>query len=99
MTKRYCTVPAILGFREWFECMFKPFCKAHDEAYESTYNVFKKLWADIVMVWGMLTVVFHKDFKNIILILICALGAAIILPTLGTVYWVYRRVRYGKQLN
>jgi len=33
MPKRYCTVPAIFGFRDWFEGRFGDLCEQHDELY------------------------------------------------------------------
>lgn len=30
---RKCTVPKILGFREWFESRFSDLCAAHDASY------------------------------------------------------------------
>ena len=33
MSKRYCTVPAIFGLREWFEERFHEGCKQHDIDY------------------------------------------------------------------
>lgn len=33
MTKRYCTIPDILGLREWFEGKYGQCCKVHDKDY------------------------------------------------------------------
>ncbi len=43
MTKRYCTMPAIPWFRDWFESKFWFECQVHDAKYA---NVKCKLCAD-----------------------------------------------------
>jgi len=31
--ERYCTIPAIFGFRQWFESRFRDLCIKHDRRY------------------------------------------------------------------
>lgn len=33
MANRYCTIPAILGLRHWWETKFSKACKQHDHDY------------------------------------------------------------------
>lgn len=50
MTKRYCTMPKVPWFRDWFEEKFGDLCKTHDEDY---YKGKCKLCSDIAFVKGI----------------------------------------------
>lgn len=83
--ERYCTIPAIFGLREWFEHRHHEICKKHDEEYVATLNPFKKLWSDVkVITWLALDAFLSLGFF---------IGALFVLPTLGTIYWVYKRTK------
>lgn len=48
--RRFCTIPAIFGLRDWYVNRFNDLCMAHDLAYELQTG---KLKADYAMLKGM----------------------------------------------
>lgn len=51
---RHCTVPKILGFRDWFEERFGELCKQHDETYIAQQGgEVARLMADLRLTSGM----------------------------------------------
>ncbi len=55
--RRYCTVPSILGFREWFEKQYGDLCEVHDREYVDKGCL---ICADIKFISGMV----KSDWKN-----------------------------------
>lgn len=87
-----CTVPRLLGFKEWFDKHFDSYCQKHDAAYKATLNPFKKLWADVLMLWGMGKHTLGL-WRDVVLANASLVGALIVLPTGATVYWILKRGR------
>lgn len=48
---RYCSVPALLGLRHWFEPRFGDLCRKHDRRYIE--RIFKKWDVDAVFIASM----------------------------------------------
>lgn len=46
MSKRYCTMPNIPYFRDWFEKNFGDLCEKHDKAYALNAEKLKPIKAD-----------------------------------------------------
>lgn len=46
MPKRYCTMPKIPWFRDWFEAKFGDLCEKHDLQYASITTVEDKIQSD-----------------------------------------------------
>ena len=46
MSKRYCTMPKIPWFRDWFEGKFGDLCEAHDAEYVAIEDQESKYWSD-----------------------------------------------------
>lgn len=80
-----CTVPKLLGFKRWFDKHFGDYCEWHDLRYKATLNPFKKLWADVLFLAPI--------GRDIVLGVISFVSALAILPTLGTLYWAWKRGR------
>ncbi len=73
-TRRYCTIPAIFGLREWYKSRFNDLCMAHDYAYIARSG---KLKADYKLVKGM-----AKRGYPVVAVL-----TGVFVLTVGTVYY------------
>ena len=73
-TRRYCTIPAIFGLREWYKSRFNDLCMAHDYAYEVQSG---KLKADYTMLCGMT----QRGYFFV------AIPTAVFLLTVGNIYY------------
>ena len=75
-SRRYCTVPAVFGFRKWFERRFKDLCEAHDRAYE-TRSWVKKIRSD----WLMIQQMWQRGYRLLSVI------AYLFFVSIGTLVW------------
>lgn len=75
MNRRYCTLPEIFGFRDWFEESFSDLCIEHDRLYQSRIG---SIWkADYIFVKGM----WCRGYK------LLAIATYIFLLLFGWLYW------------
>lgn len=72
--RRFCTIPAIFGLRDWYVNRFNDLCAAHDYAYEVQSGKFK---ADYALLKGM-------TVRGYFLL---AVPTAVFLMTIGLVYY------------
>lgn len=85
--RRFCTVPKILGFRDWFERSYGDLCEVHDAAYDEGKELLK---ADLKFIGGMIS----QDWQKNKVRLLFSVPAAPIIFVLFTGFKIYK---WGKK--